>query len=150
MNQPAGTRRVIYPHAVVRGSQRWHTRAWCGERLEYRDFTLGRISSPSLIDAKPKELPPDQAWDTMVEVRVAAHSALPHEQEKVILDEYFKGTAGRRFSVRAALLNYLLNDIRAATEPKRQAPPEYLLEVTNLEDLRPHLFSERAGRKRSD
>lgn len=143
MNNPAGTQRVIYPHAIVRGSQRWHTRAWCAERHEYRDFALGRISSPSLVDEEPKQLPPDQAWDTLIEVRVGAHSALGHQQEKVILGEYFKGTMGRRFSVRAALVHYVLNEIRAATDPKRQIPPEYLLEVTNLDDLRPHLFSNR-------
>lgn len=143
MNHPEGVRRTIHPHTIVRGSQRWHVRAWCEERQEYRDFAIGRMSSPSLIGATNKELPPDRAWETMIEVRVGAHRALPTDKEKVIRDEYFQGKVARRFTVRAALANYLLNDIRAAVDPPRQRPPEYLLEVTNLEEVQPHLFSAR-------
>jgi hypothetical protein len=149
MNHPEGVVRTIYPHALVRGNQRWHARAWCEERQEYRDFAVGRMSSPSLVDAPRKQLPPDHAWETMIEVRVGAHSALPMDKEKVIRDEYFHGKVGRRFTVRAALVNYLLNDIRAAIDPRRQVPPEYLLEVSNLEEVRPHLFSAQRGVKRS-
>jgi len=129
----------------VRGSQRWHARAWCEQREEYRDFALGRINSISPVDTLSKRLPIDQVWATMIDVRVTAHTALPTDKEKVIRDEYFQGKVGRRFTVRAALLNYLLNDIRAATNPQQQAPPEYLLEVANLDEVRPYLFSKRHG-----
>jgi len=141
MSHPEGMRRRIFPHAIVRLSQRWHVRAWCVLREQYRDFTLGRIKAPTLSTAVAKGLPEDKAWLARVDIRIGAHRGLSGAQEQTIRDEYFAGAVARRIQVRGALVNYVINDLRAAIDPKRQLPPEYQLEVLNEPDLRPYLFS---------
>lgn len=44
--------------------------------------------------------------------------------------------------VRRALLPYVINNIFAAFDPERQQPPEFQLEVHNVKDLKPWLFSQ--------
>ena len=85
-------------------------------------------------------LPPDVDWNQSVDVRLGAHSALNLEHEQVVRAEYFSGAAARRLTARAALVKYIINDIHAAIDPKRQLPPEYLLEVLNVDELEPYLF----------
>ena len=38
-------RRAIVPHSLAFDGHRWHVRAWCVERLSFRDFVLSRILS---------------------------------------------------------------------------------------------------------
>lgn len=144
MNHPEGTARRIYPHAIVRLSQRWHVRAWCTLRKDYRDFTLGRIRNAAASTAVEVELPADIAWDQFVDLRIGAHSALSLEQDRTIRDEYFGGAVARRIRVRGALVNYLINDLRISVDAERQAPPEYQLQVLNLPDLRKYLFGQKS------
>lgn len=141
MSHPKGQRRTIYPHTLVRLMQRWHVRAWCAQHLAYRDFTLGRMSRTQLKPAPSSTLPRDEDWEQTVVLRLGAHRALGVDHEHVIRGEYFGGAVARRVRVRRALLNYVVNDIRAAIDPQRQTPPEFLLEVLNANELEPWLFS---------
>jgi hypothetical protein len=142
MEHPAGIRRVIFPHSIVRLAQRWHVRAWCTVREGYRDFNLGRMKTLSCVEVAPK-LPPDVDWQHHVDVRVGAHHLLSRAQEEPIRREFFGAAAARRFRVRAAMVNYVINDMRAAVDPERQRPPEFLLEVLNRDELRDYLFERR-------
>ncbi len=122
--------RVLFPTQVVRLAQRWHLRAWSPDRNEYRDFTLGRLSKLKLLaDPMPADVPVDELWDRQVVLRVTAHSALTPEQEKIVRNEYFGGTTGRRMTVREALLQYWMTELRIAEDTETQRPPEFLLEV---------------------
>lgn len=141
MAHPKGHRRLLYPHTMVRLLQRWHVRAWCTLRESYCDFTLGRMSRPQVHQVPRPDLPRDADWEEQIDVRLGAHRALGIEQEQTIRGEYFGGAVARRLRVRRALLNYVINDIRAAVDPKRQMPPEFFLEVLNADELRPWLFS---------
>src|SRR3546814_9421555 len=46
------TKRTLFPHALVRTAARWHVRAWCPEREEYRDFNVGRRSEEHTSELK--------------------------------------------------------------------------------------------------
>jgi predicted DNA-binding transcriptional regulator YafY len=140
LSHPKGQKRLLYPHTVVRLSQRWHVRAWCTQRATYADFTMGRMTRVRPTTGPSPSLPTDEDWDQHIDVRLGAHSALSVEHEQVVRAEYFSGTAARRLRVRRALVNYVVHEIRAATEPHRQLPPEYLLEVLNVKELRHCLF----------
>jgi hypothetical protein len=144
MSHPKGQRRTIYPHTLVRLMQRWHVRAWCAQHESYRDFTLGRMSRTQLRPSLPSALPRDEDWEQTLVLRLGAHRGLGVDQEQVIRGEYFGGAVARRVRVRRALLNYVINDIRAAIDPQRQTPPEFLLEVLNADELESWLFSHAA------
>lgn len=135
--------RVIYPHAIVQLPQRWHVRAWCVMRSEYRDFNFGRMSELQLIsDARP-DMPGDTSWNQFVSLRVKPHRNLNAVQFDTVQLELCGGAMARRISVRGALVPYVLNDLRIASEPTRQKPPEYLLELMN-KDVEKFLFNKGA------
>ncbi len=137
MKNPIAKARIVFPHAIVQVGRRWHVRAWCKNRNEFRDFNLGRIRDAT---ARP-ELPApfgagdDHDWNEKVVVRLAAHRGLSQDQQKVVREEFFGGTMGRRLTLRLALARYVIQDIRAALDPDKEIPPEFQLEVVNPHDL---------------
>lgn len=141
MKTPARKARLIYPHAIVRAGRRWHVRAWCVEREEYRDFVIGRIRSASMsASSKIGARAEDVEWNTKLQLVVAAHPMLSPDQARLIRDEYFSGAVSRRLTVRCCLLSYVIQDLRAAIDTTRETPPEFQIAVVNVESLRPYLF----------
>lgn len=139
MTNPTGAERDIFPGHIVQAGRRWHVRAWCCARQEYRDFVLGRIRriSKSSVLAKPEVV--DDAWETMVDVRLVPHRDLSTAQAKVIRDELFDGTMARRIRTHGCLVPYVVQDIRASVSPN-QAPPDYQVEISNLDEIGKYLF----------
>lgn len=141
MREPQPHTRTLSAHSMVRAGRRWHVRAYCDESGGFRDFNLGRI-----VDAKPRATPAtgtagdDEAWSTMVHVRLIAHPSLTFEQQDLIRFEFFNSTAARVDSCRGALVSYFIQDVRAAIDPAVQIPPDYQLAVENAEEIRPWLF----------
>lgn len=139
---PEPHRREISPHSIVRAGRRWHVRAFCSTRKEFRDFALGRIDLPKLLAApSERSADEDQAWNTQLQVRLIAHPGLSQAQQEMIRFEYFSGTAARVERCRAAMVSYFIQDLRAATDMSKQLPPEFQLAVENMEDLRQWMFT---------
>ncbi len=141
MNTPEPHERTVEPHSLLRAGRRWHVRGYCLERQDFRDFVLGRMSKvklltePSLVDVAS-----DAAWSTVLQVRITAHPSLSPAQQLIVRNEYFNGASARVESCRAALLNYMVQEIMAATNVDRQVPPDYQLAVENTEECRQWLF----------
>jgi hypothetical protein len=141
MSEPQPHKRSISPHSIVHAGRRWHVRAYCSEKEQFRDYALGRVVDAKLLD-KPSEklMNDDEAWMAEVRVRLTAHPDLSPEQESVIRFEYFKNTAARVVVCRGALVNYFVQDVRAAVDIKKQCPPEYQLAISNIKEVKPWLF----------
>lgn len=137
MSTPEYARRVIFPHVLVHIGRRWHARAWCAKRQEFRDFNVGRIRAATALPnlSAPCGAGDDRDWNQTTVLRLAAHRGLSPNQQKVVRDEFFGGMKGRRLGVRVALAQYVIQDIRAALDPEKEVPPEYQLELVNPEDL---------------
>jgi predicted DNA-binding transcriptional regulator YafY len=147
MSTPGGARRVIFPHAFVRAPRRWHVRAWCMQRESFRDFTLGRMTSATLVDTPSvHQQDADTAWRRFVELVVIAHPGLSAEQQAMIADEYFPGARAMRVRVRECLAPYAIQDLRLALNAEKQTPPNYQLLVNNAEKLS-LTFSEEDGQE---
>ena len=141
MSNPIYAERTIFPHALVRVGRRWHSRAWCASRNDFRDFALGRIRSAVAVpDQAPYAAADDATWNKLVDVRIVPHQALTLEQQQVVRNECFAGMMAIRSKVRCCLVQYVIQDLHAATDPVRQSPPEFQLEVTNVAALKPYLF----------
>ena len=140
MGREAPLERLIFPHAILRLCQRWHTRAWCCLREEYRDFTFGRMMAIREADEARPVMPPDEAWNRYVPVRVFPHRELTSTQIEVVRSDFCGGAVARRIMIRACEVPYALRDSRVAINPEIQKPPEYLLELANAEELEPYLF----------
>lgn len=143
MNHPTGTDRLVFPHALVRVPRRWHMRAWCTERRDFRDFTLGRVANASLVESPaPARRSDDKDWNEITTVTIVAHPDLTAEQQSMIAAEYFPGASARQLSVRRCLVGYIVQDLRLATNPAKHKPPEFQLLVSNAERLGDAIWAE--------
>lgn len=141
MTNPQGLERVIYPHTIVRAGRRWHVRAWCGEKCEYRDFVIGRIKNVSITNITSKNnISGDIYWNNKVDLIIGAHPKLNGDQIDVIRSEFFRGAVSRKLVIRSCLLQYVIQDIRASIDYEKELPPEYQLVVLNLSEIKHFLF----------
>lgn len=136
MSTPAGRERVVFPHCLVRAPRRWHVRGWCEERQAFADFALGRIAKAEAIPAASvHSRSEDAGWQEEVALHVVPHPALTPDQARMVSDEHFPGASAMKVAVRACLAKYVAQDLRLATNPAVQLPPEYLLSVANADAL---------------
>lgn len=141
MSNPEPHPRLIEPHSILKTGRRWHVRGFCNEKQDFRDFVLGRMARVRILDERSiSSAAHDIPWSTNIKVRIVAHPKLSEPQQLVVRQEFFKGTSARVLSCRAALLNYLVHELRAATDVERQAPPDYQLALSNIEECRAWLF----------
>lgn len=141
MGRPEPHTRTVLPSKLVRAGRRWHLRAFAAEVAGYRDFNLGRIERWTETDEVDTPVPADEAWNRKVAIRLVPHPNLEAGQEEVVRLEFMGGTVSRVETCRGALVPYLLQDFRAATDVQRQRPPEYQLAVGNLDEVRPWLWT---------
>lgn len=136
LSNPEGESRLVFPHSVVRAARRWHMRAWCDLRKDYRDFALGRITevTTEAVSALKSEAD-DVDWNTPANLVVCPHPLLSEGQSKLLRDEYFAGKSERTVRVRKSLVSYTIQDLRLAVDLERQFPPEYQLVLKNVHEF---------------
>jgi hypothetical protein len=93
-----------------------------------------------LPDRSTADASSDSAWNTVIKIRLVAHPGLSKAQQLVVRNEYFNGASARVESCRAALLNYMTQELMAATDIDQQCPPDYQLAVENMRECRQWLF----------
>ncbi|QAB14433.1 WYL domain-containing protein [Hydrogenovibrio thermophilus] len=135
MNNPEGIERVVHPKAFVFAGRRWHVRGFDELTEQHRDFNLARISHAGSA-SKGVDTPTDVEWEEKVQLEFRPHPSLTEGQEKLIRDELFKGTVGRRITTRRALIRYVLRDLEAAENPETQHPPEFQIYLFRTKSLR--------------
>lgn len=99
--------RWIEPHALASDGLRWHVRAYCQTRSEFRDFVLGRIlgiRNRRPAGALPSE---DSEWHGHVRVVIAANPGLIATQRDIIERDYAMKDGKAEIIVRRSLLFYL-------------------------------------------
>ncbi len=141
MNNPTFHERIIYPHSFVHAGRRWHVRAWCDKNLDFRDFTLGRIRDAILIQKEaPVSKERDDKWKKLVDIELIAHNKLDSERKQVVEVEYFNGNKAKTITSRVCLAPYVIQEIRAAINPQVEIPPEFQIEIANVDELKKILF----------
>jgi len=108
MQNPEGTLRTLTPCAIISASNRLHVRAYCWQRMDYRDFVLNRFRTTPQFDlGEPDLLPEDSAWEESLEVKLVANTALSEQQQRLIEEDYDLGKL-EPFQIRKALIGYFL------------------------------------------
>lgn len=80
--------RWLSPHAFASDGERWHVRAFCHTRGQFRDFVLGRILSTRHVKASDVDPLSDRDWNTFIEVLVTPNPSLEEEKRQAIAAEY--------------------------------------------------------------
>lgn len=104
------TERVIVPLALVDIGLRWHVRAYCRLRQEFRDFVLTRMDNPVVIEDSQvqREESPDQdvQWSRIIELDLVPHPS--HKRPEIIAMDYPMVDGVMKVKVRAANAGYML------------------------------------------
>lgn len=105
-SQSPGWRRIT-PHALASDGLRWHIRAYCHVKEQFRDFVLGRIMG--MRGEQPSEVQgtADTEWNEIVKVTIAPNPALTETQQKIIERDYTMKRGRAVIAVRRSLLFYL-------------------------------------------
>ena len=126
LEHPDGLERTLYPHALVYTGFRWHIRAWCSFREEFRDFNLSRMEHARALDQKaPKHAGQDRdaLWNKRVEIHLKANPELSDDEQRLIEAEFGMRRKVLSITTRGALVMYVLQsfqvEIGKGTNPRR-------------------------------
>ncbi|WGO96852.1 WYL domain-containing protein [Saccharophagus degradans] len=109
LTTPEGTVRRITPHSIVFTGTRYHVRAFCHRSEEFRDFVLGRVIETYTFDDAGPGKDKDDAWNTLIIVRIGPHPELTVAQRTVIEADYAMTDGEAKIHIKQALLLYLLD-----------------------------------------
>jgi hypothetical protein len=91
MRRATAEDRSITPTAFVSDGQRWHVRAYCHLREDFRDFVLSRIAMaphPAEAVSDAHELPLDADWCSWVTLKLAPAAHLEENQKRAVCWDY--------------------------------------------------------------
>ena len=132
-------RRTVAPHSLAFDGHRWHIRALCCEKDDFRDFVITRIGNIELgpkIAFDPAE---DIEWERKVVLQIAPHPALTSDQRAAIECDYGMKNSGRSVEMRIALSYYFIKRLNLDLErrlPEGSISPERLqIVLDNLVDV---------------
>jgi WYL domain len=126
------TWRWLSPHAFASDGERWHVRAYCHTRNEFRDFVLGRILTTRHIKGSEVDSAADHDWTTYVDVRVTPNPDLAPEKRQAIALEY--DLPQKSMEATLTLRQPMLFYVKAKFDPEpSNAPVAHQLSVEQLE-----------------
>lgn len=134
--------RVIQPHTFVKTGLRWHLRGYCEYRGEFRDFVLSRFRGvPELMDSATHSRDQDVGWNSVITLRFQPDPRFTAEQKAIIEQDYQMQNGELAINTKAALAQYLIQEMQVRTDSLAKTPQQQQLVLVNEEDLKPWLFT---------
>lgn len=99
--------RELSPKGLAWDGSRWHVRAWCGTRQEWRDFVLGRMSEAAWPGNNFEDLPEDEDWDNYETVTMRINPQLSAAQREALRMDYYLTGDTLEIRVRRSMKSYL-------------------------------------------
>jgi hypothetical protein len=122
-------RRGIVPHSLAFDGHRWHVRAWCVERLSFRDFVLSRILSVGGSRTSDVDPTNDVVWNTMVALKIDA------AQRKAIERDYGMENGVLVLNSRVALAFYVIRRLNLDLKEGQISPMRQQIFLTNMAEV---------------
>ncbi|GLR72730.1 WYL domain-containing protein [Agaribacter marinus] len=139
---PNNEGRVIQPFIFVRTDLRWHLRAYDEKNKSFRDFVLSRfVGVPELLTSATYSIDQDRAWNTDIDLILQADSRLSKQQKAVIEREYQMNDGKLRVTSRAALAQYVLQEMQVNIKFHDAFPEAQQLVLANKKDVQHWLFN---------
>jgi hypothetical protein len=111
MSRPTPSRRVLAPHAIAFDGFRWHARAYCFARKDFRDFVLARMMSVELGEPSSIDTALDTQWTNNVRLVLVPHPQLSESRRRVVELDYGMFNGEAVVECRQALLFYMLKHL---------------------------------------
>ena len=138
MARPEPTTRTLSPHALAYDGFRWHVRAYCHRREDFRDFVIARLSELTLEEPSDILVADDVSWNTVVTMVLAAHPKLSAHAKRAIQMDFGMEGGSVKFTCRHALLFYALRRL-GIDQPEQQDPAAEQIILLNRHELQPYI-----------
>ena len=131
--------RIIEPHSLVNTGLRWHVRAYSEDTYDFRDFVLSRFQQAQQLTEKVESNPEyDDDWMEPIDLQLTPHPKLSDEKRQILMTDYAAKDDVIEFTVRRALLGYVLQRLSVdTTEDHTLNPNAYQLIVMNRDEIEP-------------
>ena len=139
-------RRKIAPHSFAFDGQRWHLRAKCLERGDYRDFLLTRIESCDVTDISHQSSQDDIEWNTFVDLVIEPHPELSTENRETIHSDYGMRYGQLTLKMRVALAYYFIRRNNLDAEAASLPPERLQISLKNAQQVEETMRSMRHRR----
>lgn len=112
MTHPHPTVRLLTPHALAHDGFRWHARAYCHTRKQFRDFVIARILEVNGFEYAMSSPDDDKEWHNLVPLVLVAHPKLSESHKRAIELDFGMKNGQIEFQCRQAFLFYALRHLR--------------------------------------
>ncbi len=144
MANPSWSERVISPHTLVYTGFRWHVRAYCHKRNDYRDFILSRIDrTPQAADVAAPPIEEDKQWNEVISITLVPNTQLTDGQKSLVEKDFGMPEGRLQLRVRKSLAHYTLQRYQAAiTDEEIANSNQYHIQLMEQDrkSLYPYLF----------
>lgn len=140
MTSPDPKERELSPHALGHDGFRWHVRAYCHSRKEFRDFLIARMVVVALGGASDVSSSGDQPWHTVVRLVLAPNPKLSLPRRRVIELDYGMHDGQAVLECRQALLFYVLKQLGFEDQASKPAEAQQVV-LLNEEEVRQFLVT---------
>jgi len=127
--------RWISPHALGFDGFRWHVRAYCHNRHEFRDFLFSRILSIGEDNASSRDHLLDRVWHEFVTLRIGPHPGLEDNQRRVTELDYEMENGEKAIRVRGALFFYLARRLGLSEKSENELPRSQHIVPLNWDEV---------------
>lgn len=135
MSSEMKSHRRITPHTIVFDGYRYHVRAFCHLRKDFRDFVLGRISEAGDLGEPRQTKEDDDAWNTLIILKIGPHPGLNSSQRAIIESDFDMKDGKLQLRVRQAMLLYTLTQLRLDKFTEQRTPAEQQIVLLNPDVL---------------
>lgn len=145
MTRPQATERTLSPHALAHDGFRWHARAYCHTRKEFRDFVIARMLGVEGFDSAAARAEDDVEWRTLVPLVLVPHPKLSESHKRAIELDFGMKDGQVTFECRQAFLFYALRHLRLDLEDSAK-PEAQQISLRNRVDVEAYLPAAMAHR----
>lgn len=135
MSRPNPIFRYIAPHTLVNDGFRWHIRAYCRKKEDYRDFNLSRIIRCEEMKETVIDHSNDLLWHSYIRLKLIPHPKLNRNQQKCIEHEYGMVDGECELNTRAAFVFYLEKNLKLSQNSEGKSPNRYQIVLANREEV---------------
>lgn len=133
MQRPDPDVRTVTPLALGYDGFRWHIRAYCHLRKDYRDFIFARILLAKRAGTAQAKIEDDEQWNRFIQVIVAPNPALPEGARRAIELDYGMSGGQLELRCRQAMGYYLLTRLGLKEQENESARSQQIVLVNRAE-----------------
>ena len=128
--------RWVSPHSLVNDGARWHVRAFCHNRRDFRDFLLSRCDATKSFGEAESDIDNDVAWNELCEVQLHPNPSLNEVQRRGVMEDYEMENGNLSIFIKKALLFYFEKNLRLDVPDVKGNPAATPLKILNYEEFK--------------